>query len=67
MDQFHASFRGSPEERAELLRYYERFQGDMPKAGDAAHGCVVWERVWCWLLTLESGRIGRTAARVPRL
>ena len=29
IDQFASEFRGSDEEAAEVLQYYERFQGDM--------------------------------------
>ena len=37
IEQFAADFRGSDEEAAELLQYYERFQGDMKQVqGDTA-------------------------------
>ncbi len=31
LEQFHASFKGGEEERAELLKYYRQFEGDMAK------------------------------------
>lgn len=31
LEQFHASFKGGDEERAELLKYYRQFKGDMAK------------------------------------
>jgi hypothetical protein len=32
IDEFTDGFRGSPEEAAEVLRYYARFKGDMQQA-----------------------------------
>lgn len=29
IDKFHQGYRGSQEERADVLRYYRQFQGDM--------------------------------------
>lgn len=42
LEQFHASFKGGDEERAELLKYYRQFKGDMAK---------VWKQ-------LGSGNVG---------
>lgn len=45
LEQFHASFKGGEEERAELLKYYRQFEGDMAKVrggtgvGFEAVGC----------------------------
>lgn len=39
LEQFHASFKGGDEERAELLKYYRQFKGDMAKVwGSRAAG-----------------------------
>jgi hypothetical protein len=31
LEAFYSSFRGSEEERSEVLKYYQRFKGDMHK------------------------------------
>lgn len=36
LDAFHQQFRGGEEERAELLKHYQQFKGDMGKVG---RGC----------------------------
>lgn len=36
LEQFHDTFRGGEEERAEVLKYYQRFAGDMSKVGSEA-------------------------------
>lgn len=33
VESFHESFRGSEEERGEVLQYYQRFKGDMGQVG----------------------------------
>lgn len=33
IDQFQREYRGGAEERGDVLRYYERFQGDMDQVG----------------------------------
>lgn len=57
MDQFHASFKGGQEERAELLKYYARFRGDMGKVRGGAGGRQRGGR--------GPGRAGAGAAMLP--
>ena len=54
IDQFASQFRGSDEEAAEVLQYYERFKGDMHQV----HSRIYMPRLSTCALTQESAADG---------
>ena len=57
IDQFASQFRGSDEEAAEVLQYYERFKGDMPQVQPVSPARIAYLHIHS---TIAAGKVYRS-------